>query len=119
MNLCTDCTQPIHRAERGTEDGGAWYHDYLSDANLCPGTTMIQPASSAKFDLYIVRGEQPGANGEEFAAAGITVADEICDWFEANGCTGSDPDVWVLVTPADEEPGQLYNLIAHREVADV
>jgi hypothetical protein len=44
MNLCTDCTQPIHWAERGTEDGGAWYHDYLSDAIFCPGTTMIQPA---------------------------------------------------------------------------
>ena len=28
----------------------------------------------------------------------------------------TDPDVWVLVTAAGEQPGQLYNLIAHREV---
>jgi antitoxin (DNA-binding transcriptional repressor) of toxin-antitoxin stability system len=68
------------------------------------------------YTLTIVRGEQPNANGEEFGLAGINVNDETYAWFEANGVVESDPDVWVLVTPADEYAGELANVIAQRDV---
>ena len=43
---CKDCGAPIHWAGKGTEDGGAWYHDQLIDSWNCPvdWSAPIEPA---------------------------------------------------------------------------
>ena len=34
--ICKQCRKPIHWVDKGTEDGGAWYHDHLVDTFDCP-----------------------------------------------------------------------------------
>jgi len=68
------------------------------------------------YTLTIVRGEQPNANGEDLAEAGLPFGDEVYTWLEANGVTTEDPDLWVLVTPADEFAGDLRNVVDARDV---
>ena len=50
---CKDCGAPIHWAEHGTEDGGAWYHDQLIDSWNCPAdwAAPIEPARPAPISL--------------------------------------------------------------------
>ena len=43
---CKDCGQPIHWAEHGTENGGAWYHASAAAVMACPGTGLTEPAKA-------------------------------------------------------------------------
>lgn len=64
----------------------------------------------------VVRGESPTSRAVEPGVVGITVPDEILTWAEENGMSMDDPDVYLLVTPADEA-GEVIGEIAYRELA--
>ncbi|ONK09418.1 hypothetical protein [Streptomyces sp. MP131-18] len=62
----------------------------------------------------VVRGESPTARAIEPEPHGIAIPDAILDWAEEHGLSISDPDVYLLVTPADEA-GEVAGEIAYRE----
>lgn len=61
----------------------------------------------------VVRGESPTARAVEPGALSITIPDEIMTWAERHGLTPADPDVYLLVTPADEA-GEIAGEVAFR-----
>jgi hypothetical protein len=61
--------------------------------------------------LTIVSGPQPNANGDELTPDHSACTVEIMGRLEAAGYDEEYGNHWVLVTPADENPGQLYNVI--------
>lgn len=68
------------------------------------------------YTLTILRGEQPNANGDELGDSDVPVTAELVERLEAAGLDENDTDIWVLVTPADEDPGELRNVIATVDV---
>ncbi|HEY3683495.1 MAG TPA: hypothetical protein VGL93_10670 [Streptosporangiaceae bacterium] len=80
--------------------------------------------ATTTYVLTIVRGEQPDGTGGEFGNPNETpyladVPDEVHAWFAANGVQEDDPDVWVLVTRAEDvehAPICATNVIASREI---
>ncbi|MEE1736409.1 hypothetical protein PUR49_07830 [Streptomyces sp. BE147] len=62
----------------------------------------------------VVRGESPGAHAVEPGRYSIDVPDEILTWAIGHGVSEDDPDVYLLVTPADEA-GEIMGEIAYRE----
>lgn len=60
----------------------------------------------------VVRGESPGTRAVEPGIADIEIPDEVLTWAEGNGISLNDPDVYLLVTPADEA-GDVIGEIAY------
>jgi len=67
----------------------------------------------------VVEGTSPDARAVEPAPAGVDIPADVLEWAEENGVAVDNPDVYVLVTPADEA-GEVDGEIAHRrgEVSD-
>lgn len=63
----------------------------------------------------VVRGQSPTAHAVEPGAVGIDVPNEILTWAEEHGLSTDDPDVYLLVTLA-EEAGEVSGEIAYREL---
>lgn len=70
------------------------------------------PGPASIWDLYVVRGEQDAA-GDRLDATGLEMSAELAAWAASHG-VGADPDVWVLVTPVGDSPGEMRSLIASR-----
>jgi len=61
------------------------------------------------YTLTIVEGIQPGSNGSDLGSPESPVQyaelpDEVTDWLTAHNFDPDHPDIWVLVTPAGEDP---------------
>lgn len=61
------------------------------------------------YTLTIVEGIQPGSSGSDLGSPESPVQyaelpDEVTDWLTANNFDPDHPDIWVLVTPAGEDP---------------
>lgn len=63
------------------------------------------------YTLTIVRGAQPNANGEELQLSDVKVTPELLRRLGDAGLDEDDTDIWVLVTPAGEDTGELYNVV--------
>ncbi|MDT0418882.1 hypothetical protein RM574_25710 [Streptomyces sp. DSM 41982] len=50
----------------------------------------------------VVRGTSPTAHAVEPGPLSIDIPDEIQDWAQEYGLSDDDPEVYLLVTPADE-----------------
>ncbi|TDC02652.1 hypothetical protein E1091_00175 [Micromonospora fluostatini] len=50
----------------------------------------------------VVRGDSPTAQAVEPAMAGVEIPRDVLDWAEGHGLSDEDPDVYLLVAPADE-----------------
>lgn len=73
------------------------------------------------YTLSIVRGEQPDANGVELGQSdlqGVDLGAGVWDWMTQHG-VGQDDLTWVLVTPCGENPGEIANLVAQRDLLEV
>lgn len=104
-------------ALRHVRNGGTVIITHYTDeiAAIVPRDRIKE--TTMTYTLTIVRGSQPNAVGEEFGLAGINVDHEVHAWFAAHGADEpGDHEIWVLVTPADENVGDLVNVIAQRDV---
>jgi antitoxin (DNA-binding transcriptional repressor) of toxin-antitoxin stability system len=72
------------------------------------------------YTLTIVEGTQPGSNGVDLGSPESPVQygdlpKDVQTWLDENGFDAENPDIWVLVTPADEDPGAV-NVIGSRDI---
>ncbi|MGX1301353.1 hypothetical protein RKD35_002841 [Streptomyces albogriseolus] len=74
---------------------------------------MITTPNTAAW--FVVRGASPGTDAVDPGQAGVTVPDEVLDWAAGHGLDEQDPDVYLLVAPADVAPAELLGEVArHR-----
>jgi hypothetical protein len=69
------------------------------------------------YTLTIVQGEQRHSNGVDLSESPIRYEDlpaDVQEWMDGH-CDTDHPDIWVLVTPADEDP-QAVNVIDSRDI---
>jgi ribosomal protein L25 (general stress protein Ctc) len=74
---------------------------------------LVAKSRKATVIWSVVRGESPTARAVEPGVAGVDIPDEILAWAAGHGLSMDDPDVYLLVTPADEA-GSIDGEIAYR-----
>jgi len=84
-----------------------------------PAEEQDAPAGTTTCTLSVIRGDAgPEAHGEELgqsALEGVHLGAGVHDWLRQHGA-GEDDLTWVLVTPGEEHPGLLANLVAQKGV---
>lgn len=68
------------------------------------------------YTAYLVRGEQPGTTAVDLADSPLEGRADVLAWAEQGGMRLTDPDVFVVVAPADVQV-ELVNVIDHRDFA--
>lgn len=72
------------------------------------------------YTLTVVRGEQPRSIGHDIGEPDspiqyMDLPADVHAWLDNQGFGVDNPDVWILVTPADEDP-RAVNVIGSRQV---
>jgi len=70
--------------------------------------------SSSAAIWSVVRGESRLAHAVEPVTADLDIPDEVLAWAVTHGLNDEDPDLYLLVAPADEA-GEVGGEIAYRE----
>ena len=66
---------------------------------------------------YLTGSQNPYAQAVEPGAAGAEIPDAVLEWASANGLNESDPDVYLLVALADDDPGEVIGLTGSTDAA--
>lgn len=74
---------------------------------------LAAPAEGTPVIWYVMRGESPYSAAADPQVIGVDIPARVLDWAEAHGMTEADPDVYLLVAPADEA-GRLDGEVATR-----
>lgn len=71
-------------------------------------------SSAASAVWFVIRGESPFTEAIEPGPHFIPVPDEVLAWAEGHGLGDDEPDVYILVAPAEEAEPEVQGEVARR-----
>ncbi|GLF98160.1 hypothetical protein [Streptomyces yaizuensis] len=61
---------------------------------------------------FVVRGESPGTQAVDPGQYGVDIPNDVLTWAESHGLDPADPDIYLLVAPANEADPEVTGEMA-------